>query len=46
MKKIDPSIVIEVLGASLVATGVAMISIPSALIVLGTFLIWVTEKAN
>lgn len=46
MKKIDPSIVIEVVGASLVSTGLAMISIPAALIVLGIFLVWVTEKAN
>lgn len=46
MKKIDLSIVVEVVGATLVATGLAMISVPVALIVLGTFLVWVTEKAN
>jgi hypothetical protein len=46
MKKIDVSIVVEVVGATLAATGLAMISVPLALIASGVFLIWVTEKAN
>lgn len=46
MKKIDVSVVVEVVGASLVTVGVAMISLPLALIVSGVFLVWVTEKAN
>jgi uncharacterized membrane protein len=46
MKKIDLSIVIEVVGATLAAVGLAMISVPLALVVSGVFLVWVTEKAN
>jgi hypothetical protein len=46
MKKIDFSIVVEVIGVSLATTGLAMISVPLALIVAGVFLVWVTEKAN
>lgn len=46
MKKIDLSIVVEVAGASLAAVGLAMVSIPLALVVLGVFLVWITEKAN
>ena len=46
MKKIDVSIAVEVAGATLAATGLAMISVPLALIVPGVFLVWITEKAN
>lgn len=46
MKKIDLSIVVEVAGASLAATGLAMVSVPLALVVSGVFLVWVTEKAD
>ena len=46
MKKIDLSIVVEVVGVSLATTGLAMVSVPLALIVAGVFLVWVTEKAN
>jgi hypothetical protein len=46
MKKIDFSIVVEVVGVSLATTGLAMVSVPLALIVAGVFLVWVTEKAN
>jgi hypothetical protein len=46
MKKIDLSIVVEVIGASLAAAGLAMVSVPLALVVSGVFLVWVTEKAN
>jgi hypothetical protein len=46
MKKIDVSIIVEVVGVSLATTGLAMVSVPLALIVAGVFLVWVTEKAN
>jgi len=46
MKKIDLSIIVEVVGVSLATTGLAMVSVPLALIVAGVFLVWVTEKAN
>jgi hypothetical protein len=46
MKKIDFSIVVEVVGVSLATTGLAMVSVPLALVVAGVFLVWVTEKAN
>jgi hypothetical protein len=46
MKKIDFSVAVEVVGVTLAATGLAMISVPLALIVSGVFLVWITEKAN
>ena len=46
MKKIDVSIIVEVIGVSLATTGLAMVSVPLALVVAGVFLVWVTEKAN
>jgi hypothetical protein len=46
MKKINPTLIVEVVGVTCVTTGLAIISIPAALIVLGSFLIWITEKAN
>lgn len=46
MKKLDISLITEILGISLVAIGVGMFSIPLAFIVVGGFLIWATEKAN
>ena len=46
MKKIDLSVTVEIVGVSLVTTGLAMISVPIALIVSGSFLVWLTEKAN
>jgi len=46
MKKIDVSIIVEVVGVSLATTGLAMVSVPLALSVAGVFLVWVTEKAN
>ena len=46
MKKIDLSVTVEIIGVSLVTTGLAMISVPLALIVSGCFLVWLTEKAN
>jgi hypothetical protein len=46
MKKIDVSVTVEIVGVTLVTTGLAMISVPLALIVSGGFLVWLTEKAN
>lgn len=46
MKKIDFLLVAEVTGVALATTGIAMLSLPIALITLGTFLVWITEKAN
>jgi hypothetical protein len=46
MKKIDLSVTVEIVGVSLVTTGLAMVSVPIALIVSGSFLVWLTEKAN
>jgi hypothetical protein len=46
MKKIDFSLFIELAGVILVAVGVGMFSVPLALITVGGFLIWATEKAN
>jgi len=46
MKRIDASLVIEICGVALVTTGLALFSHPIALIALGSFLVWATEKAN
>jgi hypothetical protein len=46
MKKIDLSVTVEIIGVTLVTTGLAMISVPLALIISGSFLVWLTEKAN
>ena len=46
MKKLDIALLIEILGIGLVSIGVGMFSVPLALIVVGGFLIWATEKAN
>lgn len=46
MKKFDISVAVEIIGAALAATGLAMISVPLALIASGVFLVWLTEKAN
>lgn len=46
MKKIDVAIVVEIVGIALVATGLAFVFLPAALVVTGSFLIWLTEKAN
>lgn len=44
MKKIDWAIVAEIIGVALFTAGVAMISVPLALIAVGGFLVWATEK--
>ena len=46
MKKINATLLVEVGGVACVTTGLAILSVPAALIVLGSFLIWITEKAN
>ena len=46
MKKIDFSLVAEITGVTLVTTGIGMLSLPIALITLGAYLVWITEKAN
>jgi len=46
LKKIDFSVVTEVAGVVFVATGLAMFSLPLALIVVGGFLVWLTEKGE
>jgi hypothetical protein len=44
MKKIDWAIAAEVFGVALFTIGVAMISLPLALMAIGGFLVWATEK--
>lgn len=46
MKKLNPTLLVEVVGVACVTTGLALISIPVALIALGSFLVWITEKGN
>ena len=46
MKKLDFALLTELAGVILVATGVGMFSVPLALVTVGGFLIWATEKAN
>lgn len=44
MKKIDWSVAAEIIGVGLVAFGLGMVSIPLALVTVGGFLVWITEK--
>lgn len=46
LPKIDVSILTEITGAVLVTYGIMQFSLPVACIVLGSFLIWITEKAE
>ena len=46
MKKINATLLVEVVGIACVTTGLAMFSIPVALIAFGSFLVWITEKGN
>jgi hypothetical protein len=46
MKKINPTLFVEVAGVACVTTGLALLSVPLALIAVGSFLVWITEKAN
>jgi hypothetical protein len=44
-KKLDVSLFL--FGGLIIATtGLAMVSVPLALVCLGSFLVWITEKAN
>jgi len=43
MKKTDIPTIVEIAGVTLVAAGIALFSIPVAMIALGTFLVWITE---
>jgi len=46
MKKINATLIVEVVGVACVTTGLALLSFPVALIALGSFLVWITEKGN
>jgi hypothetical protein len=46
MKKFNLTLAIEVVGVACVTVGIAMMSVPFALIALGSFLVWIIEKAN
>ena len=44
--KFDLSAIVGAVGVALVTTGLYMVSLPLALIALGGFLIWATEKGE
>jgi hypothetical protein len=44
MKKANIPIIVEIVGVALVSFGIAFFSLPVAMIALGTFLVWITEK--
>jgi hypothetical protein len=46
MKKLDVSMLVGLGGLIVATTGLAMFSVPLALVCLGSFLVWITEKAN
>jgi uncharacterized membrane protein YtjA (UPF0391 family) len=46
MKKIDISALVGFGGLVIASVGLAMVSVPLALVCLGSFLVWITEKAN
>jgi len=46
MKKIDVSMLVSLSGLTIATIGMAMISVPLALIALGSFLVWITERAD
>ena len=46
MKRIDAGLITEIAGVALVTVGIGLFSLPLALIALGSFLVWATEKAN
>ncbi len=46
MKKLDVSALVGFGGLVIATVGLAMMSVPLALICLGSFLVWITEKAN
>jgi len=46
MKKLDVSALVGFGGLVIATVGLVMVSVPLALICLGSFLVWITEKAN
>ena len=46
LPKFDLALIAEIAGVALVTYGISAFSFSIACIVLGAFLIWVTEKAN
>ena len=46
MKRFDAGLALEIAGVTLVTVGLGLFSLPIAFIALGSFLVWVTEKAN
>jgi hypothetical protein len=46
VKKLNLTLIIEVAGVISATVGIAMLSIPFALIALGSFLIFIIEKAD
>lgn len=44
--KFDLSAAIGATGVALITTGLYMVSLPLALVVLGGFLVWITEKGE
>lgn len=46
MKRFDMSLAVEIVGVALVTVGIWLVAPPLALIALGSFLVWATEKAN
>ena len=46
MKKLDVSMLVGIGGLIIATTCLAMFSVPLALVCLGSFLVWITEKAN
>ena len=46
MKKFNLTLAIEVAGVISATVGLAMLSVPVALIAVGSFLVWIIEKAN
>jgi hypothetical protein len=46
MKRLDAGLALEIVGVALVTVGLWLFSPPFALIALGSFLVWATEKAN
>jgi hypothetical protein len=46
MKRFDAGLAIEIIGVALVTVGLWLFSPRFALVALGSFLVWATEKAN
>lgn len=46
MKRFDAGLLAEVAGVAFVTVGLGLLSVPLALVALGSFLVWATEKAD